>query len=476
MPLRSRGLSSARTANSGHCSADKTAKVWDARTGKEVSALVGHGAGVTSIAFRPLHGGSFLATGSKDHSVRIWDVKNQRGIADLFGHRGPITEVAFSPDGQLLASSSEDGDVRIWEAASAVPDGPSGRLIHVLSGHGGIVHAITFSPDGKRLVSAHEDGTITFWDVGTGQEALSLRRQVVNASSVAFSPGGRRLAVGAPPAGTRGSGVTIWEAEPAAKPAPVSLQQVLAQDARDGLYHKARAASARDARQAISFFSKALDLGRDDATILSERGVQFALMRKWSDAAADFAGAARRRPQDANFWYWQAAAQLGEKDVIAYQKTRASMLDRFGKTTDRAVAGHVLYICVTLPATGPESEQMVRLGQTASPLFTSNDRGLAAALYRHGNHKAALERFARSAKIFTPRAWDLLFRAMAHHQLGQSGEAKACFNEALAWIERTNHQAAAGNRTAWIGWYESIETQFLREEAAALLGKPQKKS
>ena len=412
--------------------------------------------------------------GSKDRSVRIWDVKGQRVVADLLGHRGPITEVVFSRDGQFIASASEDGDVpRIWEAVktqstNAKQEAPSGRLLHVLSGHGGGVNAVTFSPDGKRVVSAHEDGTVTIWNTRTGQEALSLRRQVGPANSVAFSPSGRRLLVGGPPIGAYSSGVTIREAEPA-KSESAAIQQLLAQDVRDAWYFKARAASVSNPAQAIALYSKALELGRDDAAVLSERGTQNALLGNWANAAADYAEASRRCPRDVQLCYRQAAAHLGENDMIAYKKTRASILECFGKTTDPAVASPALYICVALP--GAETEPLVRLGKAAAPLFAGNERVLAAALYRTGSYQAALEQFDRSAKAFPPRAWDLLFRAMAHHRLERSGEARDCFREALAWIEHANQQTAAGNRNAWIGWYESIETNYLREEAAALLGE-----
>jgi WD40 repeat protein len=46
------------------------------------------------------------------------------------------------------------------------------------------------------LASGSNDGTVKLWDVVTGQEVLTLKGHAAGVSSVAFSPDGKRLAVG----------------------------------------------------------------------------------------------------------------------------------------------------------------------------------------------------------------------------------------------------------------------------------------
>ena len=77
--------------------------------------LGGHISPVTSVVFSP--GGNTIASGSDDRSVRIWDAATGRQLRKLDGHGGWVRSVAFSPDGTTIASGSDDRSVRIWDAA-----------------------------------------------------------------------------------------------------------------------------------------------------------------------------------------------------------------------------------------------------------------------------------------------------------------------------------------------------------------------
>jgi WD40 repeat protein len=50
---------------------DKTARIWDAATGKEITVLRGHDDSVSSAAFSP--DGMWIVTASWDKTARIWD-------------------------------------------------------------------------------------------------------------------------------------------------------------------------------------------------------------------------------------------------------------------------------------------------------------------------------------------------------------------------------------------------------------------
>ena len=152
--------------------------------------LVGHAGPVLSVAFSPDPGApGRLASGSADKTVKIWDSATGKELFALKGHGSFVWGVAFSPDGQRLASASYDRTVKIWETATCTE-------LFTLKGHAGWVTSVAFSPDGRRLASGSEDKTAKIWDGATGRELFALKGHAGWVTSVAFSPDGQRLASG----------------------------------------------------------------------------------------------------------------------------------------------------------------------------------------------------------------------------------------------------------------------------------------
>ncbi|MGC2221365.1 MAG: hypothetical protein WA624_02820 [Methylocella sp.] len=67
----------------------KTARLWDAATGKEIRAFKGHEGKVLSVAFSP--DGARVLTGSVDNTARLWDTSAipEGGIFDIACARLP---------------------------------------------------------------------------------------------------------------------------------------------------------------------------------------------------------------------------------------------------------------------------------------------------------------------------------------------------------------------------------------------------
>ncbi len=164
---------------------DGAVRVWDARAGRELLALEGHGETVTGVCFSP--DGGRLASAGADGTVKVWDARTGREALTLRGHTDAVWGVCFSPDGGRLASAGLDRTVRVWDART-------GEQALQLKGHTGLVRGVCFSPDGGRLASAGLDGKIKVWDARTGQEALTLEGHPDGVTGVCFSPDGRRLA------------------------------------------------------------------------------------------------------------------------------------------------------------------------------------------------------------------------------------------------------------------------------------------
>jgi WD40 repeat protein len=75
-------------------SEDKTARVWDARTGAELTILRGHGDAVTSVAISA--DGLRIVTGSEDRTAKVWDARTGAELSILKGHDRAVTGVAIS--------------------------------------------------------------------------------------------------------------------------------------------------------------------------------------------------------------------------------------------------------------------------------------------------------------------------------------------------------------------------------------------
>ena len=123
---------------------------------------------VWSAAFSP--DGNRIVGASWDKTARIWDAASGKAIFELRGHGASVNSATFSPNGKRIATGSLDKTARIWDASSGI-------AISELRGHERSVARVAFSPDGKRIVTAGEDNTIRVWDVFTDTQALVARAE-----------------------------------------------------------------------------------------------------------------------------------------------------------------------------------------------------------------------------------------------------------------------------------------------------------
>jgi WD40 repeat protein len=179
-------------------SEDKTAKVWEARSGRQLLTLRGHEASIWSIAWSP--DGSKLATASDDKTAKVWDASTGHTLLTLHGHQASARSIAWSPDGTRLATASFDNTGKVWEAST-------GRELLTLRGHQGYVWAIAWSRDGSKLATASDDKTARVWNAKTGNHLQTLTGHGEPLWSVAWSPDGRKLATASTDNTAR-----VWEA------------------------------------------------------------------------------------------------------------------------------------------------------------------------------------------------------------------------------------------------------------------------
>ena len=134
-------------------SSDKTARVWDAATAKEITVLRGHYQGVRSAAFSA--DGSRIVTASADRTARVWDAATAKEIAVLSGHENWVISASFSPDGSRIVTASLDNTARVWDAHFATM--PARGLIAEVCQHR-LLGLGTMSRDEMRL-AGYPDST-----------------------------------------------------------------------------------------------------------------------------------------------------------------------------------------------------------------------------------------------------------------------------------------------------------------------------
>ncbi|MCA1593535.1 MAG: WD40 repeat domain-containing protein [Acidobacteria bacterium] len=190
---------------------DKTIRLWDLSSGKELRALTGRkrnletkskAAGIpgdefTTVPLSP-DGATVLAEKEDDlvtafdaatgQEKVVLDHKTESSTAKAvlkmaFGskyyelHMQPV----YSPDGRLVVTVNGDKFPKLWDAAT-------GKLIATLEGHKDRVYNAAFSPDGRLFVTETVKGTTMLRDAATGQLKATLKSEEIDYSYFALVP------------------------------------------------------------------------------------------------------------------------------------------------------------------------------------------------------------------------------------------------------------------------------------------------
>jgi WD40 repeat protein len=151
---------------SGRWNGGGDARIWDVRTGRLVGRPLDYR--VIYSVFSP--DGRWVATASAEHTARVWDAVTGKPVTPALTHAEGVSYCAFSPDGRRLATTSKDGTARVWDARTGQPVTPP-------LPHSAIVDYAAFSRDGNRVVTASLDGTARVWEVRTGKPVTPPLRE-----------------------------------------------------------------------------------------------------------------------------------------------------------------------------------------------------------------------------------------------------------------------------------------------------------
>ncbi len=184
---------------------DKTVRVWEAATGKQLRLLQGHLARVTAVAART--DGRQIASASEDGAIRIWDLGPEDEHRALSEAKDSLWAVAFSPDGKRVAAAGADKSIRVY-------DPETGKLEATLTGAKSPITSLAFLADSNRLVAAGGDQVLVIWDVAKQKAIKELPGHESAVLSVATSDDGKLVVSGSADKTTRGfdpdAGKELW--------------------------------------------------------------------------------------------------------------------------------------------------------------------------------------------------------------------------------------------------------------------------
>jgi WD40 repeat protein/uncharacterized caspase-like protein len=139
----------------------------------------GHSDNVELLQYSP--DGRFVLSGGRDRTLKLWDAATQRELRTFTGHTTWVDALAFSPDGRTAVSAA-GAELRVWNVADAT------TKLALERAHDGSVDAVTFSPSGALVASAGPltkpkgskvpAGTFSYsvrvWDAQTGALVRSI--------------------------------------------------------------------------------------------------------------------------------------------------------------------------------------------------------------------------------------------------------------------------------------------------------------
>ena len=99
-------------------SIDNVIALWDIRTPRTVARYCSHVNKRENIScsFSPCV--QYLSTGSEDKSARIIDIRTGKELVKLLGHKDVVSSVAFNPLSPQLATCSYDGQIKFYGESS----------------------------------------------------------------------------------------------------------------------------------------------------------------------------------------------------------------------------------------------------------------------------------------------------------------------------------------------------------------------
>lgn len=134
---------------------DKSVRLWDIATERDVNVFQYHSDYVRAGAVNPVSENTIIS-GGYDNTIKMYDSRSDKCIMSL-DHGSPLESLVFLPTGGIFISSGGT-DIKVWDAVAG------GRQLMKISQHTKAVTCLKVTSDGRHLISGSLDRHVKFYN------------------------------------------------------------------------------------------------------------------------------------------------------------------------------------------------------------------------------------------------------------------------------------------------------------------------
>lgn len=177
---------------------DKTIRILELDTGKEIRRIQCP-TEIGAVAVSP-SSGRYILSGCGDtrvkwgsHEIKVWDFATGKEVRTMAGQPGRISSLAITGNEVCAISAPVDTEcikdfsIKVWDLST-------GKEVRTLSGHTYYINSLALNTAGNFLFSVSSDGTIREWELSTGREVRRLSGHSCNIKSVVANGNGSVIA------------------------------------------------------------------------------------------------------------------------------------------------------------------------------------------------------------------------------------------------------------------------------------------
>jgi WD40 repeat protein len=106
--------------------------------------------------------GEIIASGSVDKTVKLWNFKTKKEIGTLDGHSASVRSVALTKNAEVVVSSSNDKNIMVWSVSHMI-------VLYTLTGHTQLAQQVGLTSDDRYIFSGSEsEDCVIVWEINGG--------------------------------------------------------------------------------------------------------------------------------------------------------------------------------------------------------------------------------------------------------------------------------------------------------------------